>query len=245
MEVAGEKIAGVIVRGQDPLNNLRCITLHGAGKSTKETILEVITAPAIEESLGILAIDFSGHGKSTGTLSESSLKKRVLEGQVAINHYLDKENGLVVCGVSMGGYIAIKMLELFSVETLILFCPALYDGAAFDVPFDQRFTEIIRSFESWRNTDVLASLESFRGKLLVVMGADDTVIPPGVIQLIDQHTLNVCKKEIYTIADCPHKIDEWIKDNPVELLKLQKKIKEYIKVDDTYYNEYCMEKVNE
>ena len=128
----------------------------------------------------------------------------------------------------MGGYIAIKMLKLYHVETLILVCPALYDAKASDVRFDLGFTEIIRSPESWRNTDVLKTLEAYTGNLLVVMGENDEVIPPGVIELIMRHTPHARKKELYSIPDCPHKIHQWIVDYPNELSKLQQKIWSYL-----------------
>lgn len=223
-----ESIAGLI------LSNGLCdapkfVSIHGAGTSVKETILTVTAKPVIEMGSGILAVDLSGHGKSTGNLKESSLKKRVTEIKAAINRFSPKKE-LIVCGESMGGYIAIKMLGSYPIDTLILFCPALYDGQAYDVPFDQGFTEIIRRPESWKNTDVLQLLESFTGKLLVVMGEKDEVIPPGVIALIDKHAQKACKKEIYTIPNCPHKIDLWLASEPEELLKLQNKISEYLNV---------------
>ena len=120
------------------------------------------------------------------------------------------------------------MLEVYSVDTLILFCPALYDGRAYDVQFDQGFSEIIRQHESWRNTDVIKTLEAFTGNLLLVLGEKDTVIPAGVIDIIDRHTPNVRKKELYTIADCPHKIALWMMDRPEERARLQDKILEFM-----------------
>ena len=225
--VGKETIAGIILENENSSHVPQCVSFHGAGASVKETLLNVIAEPMSDQALNILTIDFSGHGSSTGILTQGSLKKRVLEAQAAINGYASTQK-LVVCGSSMGGYIAIKMLESYPVDTLILFCPALHDGNAYDVQFDQGFTDIIRKHESWRNTDVTKVLEAFAGNLLIVMGEKDTVIPAGVIEIIDRCTPNTRKKEIYTIPECPHKIDLWLLDHPEALKKLQHKILGFI-----------------
>lgn len=109
-------------------------------------------------------------------------------------------------------------------KTLILLCPALYDQQANATSFDSGFTEIIRSPESWKKTDVLPLLESFTGRILLVVGEKDTVIPSGVIELIDFHTPNASKKKLYFIKNCPHSITTWILDQAFEQKKLQQNI---------------------
>lgn len=203
------------------------IFLHGAGTGVKERVLS-IAEPVIEHNLNILAFDFSGHGESTGQLKQGSLEKRVNEAQAIIDQLASKEKPLIVCGSSMGGFIAIKLLEFFKISTLILLCPALYDRKAYTVPFDSGFSEIIRSPESWKKTDALPLLKNFTGRILIVMGEKDTVIPPGVIELIDLHTPNASKKELYFIKDCPHSISTWLLDHEFEQNKLHQKILKFI-----------------
>lgn len=205
----------------------RFIFLHGAGTGNKERVQSIAT-PVISNNVNILTLDFSGHGESTGELKKSSLKKRLEEANAAIKQFSSKEP-LIICGSSMGGYIAIKLLDFYKVDTLILFCPALYDKNAYNVRFDAGFTEIIRTPESWKNTDALDSLEKFTGNLLIVMGEKDEVIPPGVIELIIQHSPNVSKKELYIIPNCPHTINTWIINQKDEQAKLHQKILEHIK----------------
>ncbi len=226
LQVGEETIAGISLHNSVLSASSKFVFLHGAGTSAKELINNV-AEPIVKNGVSVFAIDFSGHGQSTGELKKSSLKKRVIEAQALINQVVG-QLPLIICGASMGGYIAMKMLELYNIDTLISFCLALYDGRAYDIHFDQGFTQIIRTHKSWRNTDVLSTLEAFTGKLLVIMGEKDDVIPSGVITLIDRHTPNVNKKEIYTISNCPHKINLWITDYHKELIKLQRKILEYL-----------------
>jgi pimeloyl-ACP methyl ester carboxylesterase len=188
------------------------ISLHGAGQSTKERIVYLLKGleDRIEFNAGIF--DFSGHGESTGKLEESNLEKRTNEASAFIKEY--GTDHPVIIGSSMGGYIALKMLEVFTPKSLILFCPALYSQEAYSTPFTNQFTEILRKPDSWKDTDVLSPLQNFKGNLLVFIGTEDTVIPPGVIDLIDQNSNNTKKKEIIKISGSPHGIHAYINEHP-------------------------------
>ncbi len=224
-----EQLFSVIAAKDHNASRAQSVILHGGGINTDhEKQFSLFVDPFIKQNKSILAFDFSGHGKSTGQLSKSSLKKKCDETRSIMEQHTDKSSPLTLCGASMSGYVAIKMLEVYKIDTLILFCPALYDKNAYDAPFDERFSTIIRKAESWKNTDVLELLQSFKGKLLIIIGDQDEVIPTGVIDLIDQHSANTSKKEIYRIPDCPHKINDWIIDQPDALIRLQNKIQEFI-----------------
>ena len=222
LKVNEETLSGVIFSKNNIDIPPEFIFLHGAGTGVKERVLSV-AEPVIEHNINILAFDFSGHGESSGQLKQGSLAKRVLEAKTMVEQFASKEKPLIVCGSSMGGFIAIKLLEFFKIKTLILLCPALYDKQAYATSFDSGFTEIIRSPESWKKTDVLPLLENFTGHILIVIGEKDTVIPPGVIELIHFHTPNASKKELHVIENCPHNITTWILDQESDKINYTKK----------------------
>lgn len=226
--IGSDFISGLIIENNIQANILpSCIFIHGGGTASyKERIID-FADPILKKNKNILSFDFSGHGESTGILSEGSLAKRIYEAEEIIKSYTSQQN-LTLFGASMGGYIAIKLLEKFSVDTLILFCPALYAARAYNVPFNKGFSEIIREFESWRNTDALQILENFTGNLLIVMGENDIVIPQGVIDLIMHHTPKAKKKELYKIEQCSHHIHTWMQDHPDDLELLHQKIFEFV-----------------
>lgn len=226
LPVGQELIAGVkISRDKTDKRVPQVVYIHGGGvNSAKERVYD-IAAPLLEHAT-ITSFDCSGHGESTGELKKGSLKKRTVEALEVIQKYAKEP--LVLVGASMGGYIALRLLDCIRIDTLILMCPALYDGQAFEMRFDEGFTTIIRAHESWKNTDILDCLRAFTGKLLVIIGDRDEVIPSGVIDLIMNNAVNVRRKELYRIPDCPHNINTWLKEYPDELSKMQAKIGEFI-----------------
>lgn len=225
IQVGEENIAGVILRN-NPEMKPNFVFFHGGGSSSKDRVFAFSDA-LIENDFSIMAIDFSGHGESTGLLKEASLEKRVNQAKAVVEGYADLEN-LTVCGASMGGEIALRMLKEFSVKNLILFCPAIYNQDAFKINFGYGFTELIRQPESWRSSLSLGLLQKFTGNLLIIIGEDDEVIPKEVIDLLDNNSFTSKKKEIIRIPNCPHKILSWLKQHPEIALDVANKIKDFI-----------------
>lgn len=223
--VGSEKIYGELFGLKNAVAKARLIYLHGAGK---KGILHFPLTPQFEaREFSVANFHFSGCGKSSGSFEASSLEKRFLEAKAVIEQHGDLAN-LTLSSASMGGHLALKLLENFDVKNLILFCPAIYDRDAFSVPFNQDFSEIIRKPDSWKNTDVLEPLQKYRGKLMIVIGDSDEVIPKGVIELLDQNSGQAAKKEIVVLKDCPHWIGPWLEARPEESEKLAEKIINFI-----------------
>ncbi len=186
--------------------------MHGAGSSKKERYTW-LAEKLLAQNIASLTFDFSGHGESTGLLAESSLQKRSQEALAALKH-IDQSNPFTIMGSSMSGFTALDLLRFVQPANLILFCPAIYTAAAYEARFDDGFTPIIREYESWKNADVLQYLERFEGNLLIIIGDQDEVIPPGVIEMIHQHARKTSSKKILTIPGCGHGIQTWLANNP-------------------------------
>jgi pimeloyl-ACP methyl ester carboxylesterase len=160
------------------------VLLHGAGESNKERALPLAKCLAAQHNINSFAFDFSGHGESSGSRDASSLTKRVEEAKRAIEVSGFKEP-FALCAFSMGGHIALELLRDRCVNALILFYPAVYSSEAAAILFGKpEFTAAIRQPNSWRKSDVFEALSSFSGRLLVVIGENDEVIPKEVIELI-------------------------------------------------------------
>jgi len=225
LDIGGERLTGIKV-AKDLSKPADFIFLHGAAQGNYSRVM-TFAQPSVAKGISIVAFDHSGHGTSTGEQIHSSLKKRNDEA-VAIIDAFAAGRPSTVCGSSMGGYTAIKMLEKCQVKNLVLICPAVYDRDAYNIPFDARFTEIITKQNSWQNTDAVEILQKFTGNLLILIGDDDKVIPKGVIELIHKASTQAKKKEILVIPGASHAIYDWFVSHPHKALAISQKIAQFI-----------------
>ncbi len=154
--------------------------------------------------------DFSGAG-GIG-LEDSNLEKRYNEAKKAIKAFGLSEP-LNIVGSSMGGYIAIKLSEAFTVANLFLFCPAVYTKRAFSVAFGPEFSTIIRAKESWKYTDAFEILKKFYGNVFIIIGEQDAVIPKEIIQMMSESLIHAKRKKMITIPQATHKLYEYLEEH--------------------------------
>lgn len=197
----GHHLAGDVLGAGEAVELL---VLHGAGTSHRgrfRQLREELWGAGIVSA----AFDCIGHGETGGELKASSLESRteqagrVLEG-------LRLAPAFALLGASMGGYTAVRLTERVPVSGLILLGPAMYAAEAYPVPFDRGFTEIIRRPGSWEGSDAWGILSRFRGRILVVAGERDGVIPPGVIRRIHDSAVQARERTLYVAPGASHLI---------------------------------------
>lgn len=206
-----ETLSAFQVNSQDQ-DTPTCLLLHGAGKSDKERLRPIAWEFA---KLGISSIgfDFSGAGSSTNNIP-NSIAKRVQEAEAAIA-FLDPKKNIILCGFSMSGQVVINLLQKYTnISHIVFFAPWLYDIRALDIPFWTEFTNILREPESWRNNNTKEILGNFTGKILIVMGSDDDIIPSDIPGIILANAIQAEKKEIHIIKWAPHMLAWWTQENP-------------------------------
>jgi len=222
----GEELVGrYVVPNRAMRPNL--LFLHGAGEATKERAQPLAIRLLEQYGVASFAFDFSGHGESTGTLGSSSLAKRVVEAKASLAD-LDGAKPISICAFSMGAHVALRLLEERDVSALILFYPAIYSVRAERLRFDAGFSAAIREPESWRNATAADRLASFRGNLLIIIGANDDVIPIGVIRMLDERAIHAHKKEILTIPNAGHRLLDTLLSEPDLFEAVTAKIGDYI-----------------
>jgi uncharacterized protein len=192
----------------------RLVILHGAGLGTRDRFRPFRTCLA-QHGISSLAFDFIGHGETGGDLSESSLQRRT-EQACAVIESVGVTRPFSLLGSSMGGYNAVKLLEIYPIENLILFVPAMYGTAAYAVPFGEAFTRVIRQPNSWAESDAWRILGAFRGRLLLVMAGLDDVIPEDVVRRIYASAVNASLRTSYAVARSPHLLIHYLSQEPRE-----------------------------
>lgn len=199
-----ESLAGRLIKPDRVAPAAHVVFLHGAGKATKERAQPIAEHLAEHYGIASLLFDFSGHGASSGRLEDSSLAKRVDEALEVIRS-TGLPSPISVCAFSMGGHVALELLRHVPIRGLFLFYPAVYATQAQHIRFgDPLFTQILRRERSWETSETFEILETFSGRLLVVIGELDEVIPKDVISRIIETATLATEKTLITVENAPH-----------------------------------------
>lgn len=218
----GEEVLSAHVITDDLGTRPRLLFLHGAGRSNKERARPLALELA-GQGVSSFGFDFSGHGESSGELGRSSLAKRVQEAEGALG-YLARDRPISLCASSMGAHIALELTLRVAVENLFLFAPAIYSREAVDLPFDERFSSVIRQEGSWRDAAVLDALDEFTGNLFIFIGEDDEVIPRKIVETILRRAGKARRAEIQVFPRATHLLLDRLYMEPALLEEVVTKI---------------------
>jgi uncharacterized protein len=196
-----------------PLHEPRevALSLHGAGPAGRERISYLAEHLASTGS-SLFCFDFAGHGESTGQLTESSLSRRSYQAAAALR--VMQQRPTVLIGTSMGGHIAASVLTATAPDFLVLFCPALYGDDSIDLPFDEQFTAAIRKPSSFEHSSLRRDLAGYAGKSLLVIGEDDRIIPPRVVEIYGNELRKEGQFRLLTLPGAPHNLHGWANQSP-------------------------------
>ncbi|MEU4109384.1 alpha/beta fold hydrolase [Streptomyces sp. NPDC027717] len=211
----GERLS--VARAGTPGARATAVLLHGAGTGSKERLLPLLSAFA-DQDCHALAFDFSGHGRSTGRLSELSLRRR-FEQAVAVIDAHAGDGPLILVGFSMSGQTVADLVRHYGhrVVSVGLGAPGVFAAAAWGEPFGDgtgTFTKILRTHNSWRDSPALSAFHAFEGRAVLVVPGTDTVIPTEVTEAIEEA---LCARAQYTRFELPnaeHKLGLWFRDHP-------------------------------
>jgi pimeloyl-ACP methyl ester carboxylesterase len=207
----------------------RTLVLHGAGEHGRLRT-RFIREWFFRHGISSCAFDFIGHGETGGDVKQTSLYERTRQACAVI----DRQNirtPLRIVAASMGAYTAVKLVEHYPVETMVLLVPAMYAESAYRYAFGGGFTEIIRKPGSWRSSDAWRILSAYTGRLFLVSAEKDPVIPDGVIRTICASARNAEELVHNTVADAPHFVLTYLRrENPLALEALMKRIVGMLKI---------------
>ena len=174
--------AGVSLCGDrwtPPVSLRTVLLLHGGGTSSAAGFHE-LRSFLLARGVETLAFDFVGHGRSGGHQLGTTLRDRVQQVLAVIESQRLELTNLALVGFSMGAYVAVKAAVAAGVKRLCLAIPAAYAPEAYDVPFGNDFSRVIRAPRSWENSDAFQLISDYSGHLLVVSAENDQVVPSEI-----------------------------------------------------------------
>ncbi len=200
----------------------RTLALHGGGASSRlgyQPLLDFLA----DHGHSSAAFDFVGQGESAGDLAASGLRDRALQA-LAVVDFLKMPRPVSLIASSMGGHIACSLIEALAPPALVLYCPAAYEAAALDVPFGPAFQQVIRATSDFAASPAFDALERFEGRLLLVLGAEDAVIPRQVEDQYIRRARKARSVEVLRLDGAAHHLHAWLKDRPVEFAHVAQRV---------------------
>ena len=96
----------------DQKNNPYIVFLHGFMSDLEGHKPQHFLKFAIKKKYGFLALEYSGHGKSSGKFTKGNISKWSKEVQILIKKIVGKNNFILV-GSSMGSWIALNIFKYY------------------------------------------------------------------------------------------------------------------------------------
>jgi len=190
------------------------LILHGAGNANRKHF-RLFREQLLIHGITSAAFDFVGQGDTSGELKSSSLLSRTRQACRVVDS-LNIQQPFSVIGASMGAYTAVKLLEYYQIESLMLIVPAMYTAMAYTIPFNKGFTDIIRQPESWGHSDAWDILSGYKGRLLIIAAENDKVIPVGVINKIYDSAVNAKERKLFVAPQASHTVFTDLRSNNPE-----------------------------
>ncbi|MFF7471701.1 alpha/beta fold hydrolase [Streptomyces sp. NPDC008092] len=220
-EYDGERLHGVrtpTTDGTDGTGSPVAVLLHGAGTGN-ERRLRPLLAEFTAHDCAALAFDFSGHGESSGALAELSLRRRFEQAAAVIDAQAGPDRPLVMVGFSMSGQTVADLVRHYGdrAAAIGLCSPAVYTPESWDVPFGEgngRFTELIRTPDSWRASPALEALRTYPGRAVLAVPGTDAVIPPQVTEAVQDALRARSRYTRFELPDAEHRLGLWFRDHP-------------------------------
>ena len=97
---------------KDYQEKLYIVFLHGFMSNIEGKKPKVILKYAKKNKLGFLALEYSGHGKSTGKFTKGNISKWSKEVEITIKKVV-KKNKFVLVGSSMGAWLSLNQFKYF------------------------------------------------------------------------------------------------------------------------------------
>ena len=96
-------------------SNLHIVFLHGFMSSIEGEKPKIIFKYAKKNKLGFLALEYSGHGKSSGKFTKGNISKWSREVEITIKKIIKKDEFILV-GSSMGAWLSLNQFKYFKTQ---------------------------------------------------------------------------------------------------------------------------------
>lgn len=228
----GERLSCVSGGGDDgPGAAATVVLLHGAGLGNKERLLPLLEEFVARGCRG-LALDFSGHGESSGELKDLSLRRRFEQAVSVIDTSVPADGPLILAGFSMSGQTVADLAGHYGrrVVALGLCAPAVYGAEAWQVPFGEGGAPPARAKSRVGRAlqrdhpgagqlaagPALDVLRGYDGRAVLAVPGTDAVIPPAVTEAVTDALTARAQFTRLEFPDADHMLGLWLREHPAD-----------------------------
>lgn len=144
------------------------LLIHGGNSDLSS--LHPLESLLRKKNIGTLSFNLSGLNSTSKT--KSSLSQNINE---AIFFYSLLKKVDIVIGYSLGGYIAINLAKKFTIDRLVLLCPAIYSDQAVNKIYGNEFKNEISKPYSFYSSSIWHFLMEYKREVLIVYGELDGI----------------------------------------------------------------------
>ena len=112
--------------------NLYVVFLHGFMSDVEGEKPKTFLCFCKKNKIGFLAVEYSGHGKSSGEFTRGNISKWTSDTKLAIKKIV-KKNDFILIGSSMGSWISTNQFKFFS-KQIKGFIPFKFLPDSFQIP---------------------------------------------------------------------------------------------------------------
>ena len=203
----------IIYSPQDIKYKNLIVLIPGGGKIIGASRFDMLQNKLFENKIGSISINFKGVEGSGGTVEEDSLEGRVHTTLKIIDWIKEKytfEN-LSLYGVSMGGPIVLEVQHKIQCNgKIIIHKPAAYAKESLSINYNNQFTKILRTPDSWKSSDSFDLLKQFSNPILLILHSLDEVIPNEISETYSKIVSQKNGSKIIQVDGAKHSI--WTSD---------------------------------
>ena len=179
------------------------LLLHGGGRSSSAGLAPVRKF-MFERGIASTSFDFIGHGRTGGELLGSSLAERLAQLDRIIQDRQLDASSMALIGFSMGGHVAAVAAQKHGFAALGLVIPAAYSARAAELRFGPTFSTAIRKPRSWEDSNAFHAVSQFRGRLQIISGEYDAVVPAEIPQQYFKVAVHCTERHHHVVAGSGH-----------------------------------------
>lgn len=173
--------------------------LHGGEKSDDRNVFLLLRQTLLNRyAITSCAFDCIGHGTTGGKQEDSSLSSRTEQAANIVNACFDSQPFTVVA-CDMGAYTALKLTQLFPIESLVLINPKVYALEVYNDLLGSSGECLSHFPQHWENTDAWSIIDRFKGRVSIVGTNKDDPWCPGTMSRLYSHSTRAKSRQAFDI----------------------------------------------